>query len=468
MSEKKKQPREKVPRQPMPEQDHHERILNFDEVPYGYTEELAIREAGRCLQCKKPKCVEGCPVDIDIPAFIELISRKEYVAAARKIKEKNVLPAICGRVCPQEDQCELKCILGIKDKPVAIGNLERYVADYERENDLVSIPRVDVQREKRVAVVGAGPAGLTVAADLTLLGYSVTIFEALHQSGGVLVYGIPEFRLPKAVVGFEIEYLQNLGCRIEVNHIIGKLYSVDELLQDFDAIFLGLGAGLPRFMRIEGENLCNIFSANEYLTRINLMKAYRYPEYDTPLPRGIRVAVIGGGNVAMDSARSALRTGAAEVTIVYRRSRDELPARIEEVRHAEEEGIRFQLLTTPIRYIGDESNWVEGMECLRMELGEPDESGRRRPVPIEGSNFIYDCDLVVVAIGTGPNPIIFQSTPDIKRNVRGYIEVDSETMATSKKHVYAGGDIVTGSATVIEAMGAGRKAATAIHELLRR
>ncbi len=456
--------REKIPRQEMPEQDHLERTKNFNEVPYGYTPELARLEAARCLQCKKPKCIDGCPVDIDIPAFISLICQNKPAEAAQKIKEKNILPAICGRVCPQEDQCEALCVLDIKDKSVAIGNLERFVADYERDADLVAVPKIEAHRNKKVAVVGSGPAGLTVAADLTLRGYDVTIFEALHETGGVLVYGIPEFRLPKSIVSFEIEYLKKLGCKIVVNSIIGKLYSVDELFEDFDAVFLGLGAGLPRFMRIEGENLLNVYSANEYLTRINLMKAYKHPEYDTPLPKGKKVAVIGGGNVAMDSARCALRSGADEVTIVYRRSRKELPARIEEVRHAEEEGVRFKLLTAPLRYLGNEKNWVTGMECIQMELGEPDESGRRRPIPLEGSNFEYECDLVVVAIGTGPNPIIFQTSPDIKRNTRGYIEINPETMESSKKLVYAGGDIVTGSATVIQAMGAGRTAATAIHE----
>jgi glutamate synthase (NADPH/NADH) small chain len=456
----------KIPRQEMPEQDQKLRIYNFEEVPYGLTTELAMLEAGRCLQCKNAKCVDGCPVEVDIPEFIKLIRAEKFDEAAKKIKEKNVLPAICGRVCPQEDQCEAKCVLGIKDDPVAIGNLERFVADYERKMDLVSAPTIKKTTNKRIAVVGSGPSGLTVAADMRLLGYSVTIYEALHESGGVLVYGIPEFRLPKAIVGFEIDYLRKMGVRVEFNHVIGRILTIDELLENFDAVFLGLGAGLPRFMRLPGENLCNIFSANEYLTRMNLMKAYKFPEYDTPMPQGNKIVVIGGGNVAMDCARTALRSGADEVTIVYRRSRNELPARIEEVRHAEEEGVKFKLLNNPVRYNGTDQGWVKSMECIRMKLGEPDSSGRRKPIPIEGSNFTIECDMVIVAIGTGPNPIIFESTPDLKRNKWGYIEVNPETMETSKEFVYAGGDIVTGSATVIQAMGAGRIAAKAIHKKL--
>lgn len=456
----------KIPRQEMPEQDHNIRVHNFMEVPYGLTSELAILEANRCIQCKDPKCVDGCPVYIDIPGFIKLICEEKFDEAAKKIKERNVLPAVCGRVCPQEDQCEKTCILGIKDKPVAIGNLERFVADFERKMGLVKIPLIKEKRDKKIAVIGSGPGGLTCAADLIQLGYAVTIYEALHQPGGVLVYGIPEFRLPKTIVTFEIDYLQKLGCKIELNQIIGNIHTIDELMEDFDAVYIGVGAGLPRFMNIPGENLCNIFSANEYLTRINLMKAYKFPEYDTPLPHGKNVAVIGAGNVTMDCARCALRTGAEKVTIVYRRSRKEMPAREEEIRHAEEEGIKFKLLTNPVKYIGDKQNWVTGMECVQMKLGEPDESGRRRPIPIKGSNFIHNCDLVIVAIGAGPNPIIFSTTPDLKRNKWGYIEVNPETMETSKEFVYAGGDIVTGSATVIEAMGAGRITANAIHKKL--
>ncbi len=456
----------KIPRQEMPEQDQRLRIHNFQEVPYGYTSELASLEAGRCLQCKNPKCVEGCPVNINIPAFIKLITEEKFDAAAKKIKEHNILPALCGRVCPQESQCEKNCVLGLKDKPVAIGNLERFVADYERKMNLVKAPVIHKKNDKKIAVVGSGPSGLTVAADLIQLGYQVTIFEALHQTGGVLTYGIPEFRLPKSIVQFEINYLKNLGCRIELNHVIGNIITIDELLENFDAVFLGLGAGLPRFMNIEGESLGNIFSANEFLTRMNLMKAYRFPEYDTPMPKGNKVVVIGGGNVAMDCARMAIRTGSSEVTIVYRRSRHELPARNEEVRHAEEEGVKFRLLTNPIKYIGTDYSMVKAIECIQMKLGDVDSSGRRRPIPIEDSNFTIDCDMVIVAIGTGPNPIIFQSTPDIKRNKRGYIDVNPQTNETSKEFVYAGGDIVTGSATVIKAMGAGRKAANAIHKKL--
>lgn len=458
----------KIPRQDMPEQDRKIRIENFQEVPYGYTSELAMMEAGRCLQCKKPKCVDGCPVNVDIPGFITLITEEKYADAARKIKETNVLPAICGRVCPQETQCEIECILGIRDEPVAIGRLERFVADYERKMELVIMPEIKNSTGKKIAVVGSGPSGLTVAADMRLLGYEVTIFEALHESGGVLKYGIPEFRLPKAIVDYEINYLKELGVRIELNHIIGNVITVDELLEHFDGVFIGVGAGLPWFMDIENESLGNIFSANEYLTRMNLMKAYRFPEYDTPMPKGHDVAVIGGGNVAMDCARTAIRTGASNVTIVYRRSRNELPARIEEVHHAEEEGIQFKLLTSPVKYNGTDNNLVKGMECIKMELGAPDDSGRRRPVPVKDSNFILDCDLAIVAIGNGPNPIIFQTTPDMKLNRRSYIETDPLTMATTKDCVYAGGDIVTGSATVIEAMGAGRIAATAMHEKLSK
>ncbi len=454
----------KIPRQPMPEQDQKLRVNNFQEVPFGYTSELALLEAGRCLQCKKPKCVEGCPVNIDIPAFIALIAEEKFDAAAKKIKERNILPALCGRVCPQESQCEEKCILGIRDEPVAIGRLERFAADYERKMDLVEIPVIKKDTGKKIAVVGSGPGGLTVAADMRLLGYSVTIFEALHTPGGVLTYGIPEFRLPKSIVQFEIDYLKKLGCRVELNHVIGNVITVDELLEHFDAVYIGVGAGLPWFMGIDGESLGNVFSANEFLTRMNLMKAYKFPEYDTPMPKGSKVAVIGGGNVAMDCARTAIRTGATEVTIVYRRSRHELPARAEEVHHAEEEGIKFKLLTSPVKYIGTDNNIIKAMECIKMELGEPDASGRRRPVPIKDSNFILDCDLAIVAIGNGPNPIIFESSPDIKRNKRGYIDVNEETNETAKEFVYAGGDIVTGAATVILAMGAGRIAANAMHK----
>jgi len=457
----------KIPRQDMPEQDKTMRIHNHLEVPYGYTSELASLEAGRCLQCKTPGCVDGCPVNVDIPSFIKLMRENDYDGAAKKIKEKNVLPAICGRVCPQENQCEAKCVLGFKDKPVAIGKLERFVADYERKMDLVRIPVIKNKINKRIAVVGSGPGGLTVAADMAQLGYSVTVFEASHELGGVLTYGIPEFRLPKSIVQFEISYLKELGVRFELNHVIGNILTIDELLEHFDAVYIGVGAGLPLFMGIEGESLGNVFSSNEYLTRMNLMKAYKFPEYDTPMPRGNKVVVIGGGNVAMDSARTAIRTGSTEVTVIYRRSPNELPARLEEVHHAEEEGVRFRLLTSPVRYIGTDYNMVKSVECIRMELGEPDASGRRRPVAIENSNFIIECDLAIVAIGTGPNPIIFRTAPNLKRNKWGYIDVDPETNETSIPNVYAGGDIVTGSATVIQAMGAGRIAANAMHKKLK-
>ncbi|MCX6235197.1 MAG: NADPH-dependent glutamate synthase [Bacteroidetes bacterium] len=452
----------------MPEQDRKLRIENFQEVPYGFTSELALLEAGRCLQCKVPKCVNGCPVNVDIPSFIRLITEEKFNAAVKKIKETNVLPSICGRVCPQENQCESQCILGKRDEPVAIGRLERFVADYERKMDLVTVPEIKHSTGMKIAVIGSGPGGLTVAADMRQLGYEVTVFEALHESGGVLTYGIPEFRLPKSIVQSEIDYLRKLGVRFELNHIIGNILTVEELLQHFNAVYVGVGAGLPWFMGIEGESLGNIFSANEYLTRMNLMKAYRFPEYDTPMPRGNKVAVIGGGNVAMDCARTAIRTGANEVTIIYRRSRQELPARQEEVHHAEQEGIKFKLLNSPVRYLGTDTKLIKGIECIQMQLGEPDSSGRRRPIPVEGSNYTIECDLAIVAVGNGPNPILFKSTPDIKLNKRGYIEANPETGETSKEFVYAGGDIVTGSATVILAMGAGRIAARAMHEKLTK
>ena len=461
-----KKEKQKIPKQKMPEQDPKVRAKNFKEVPFGYPPELAQLEASRCLQCKKPKCIEGCPVEIDIPAFIKLISDGDYVGAARKLKERNGLPAVCGRVCPQEDQCEKVCIVGKKDDPVAIGRLERFAADWERAKGEVFVPEKAPSTGKKVAVVGAGPAGLTLAGDLILKGHEVTVFEALHKAGGVLIYGIPEFRLPKEIVDAEVHYLERLGVRVEVDCVIGRLETVDELLQEYDAIFLGLGAGLPQFLNIPGENLCGIYSANEYLTRSNLMKAYLFPQYDTPIARGKNVAVFGAGNVAMDSARTALRLGADKVRIVYRRSREEMPARIEEIHHAEEEGIEFFLLTAPIKFLGDDNGWVTGVECLRMELGEPDESGRRRPIPIKGSEFQLECDMAVVAIGAGANPLLPTTTPGLELNKRGYIVADLETGKTTKPGVWAGGDIVTGSATVILAMGAGRKAGNSIHEYL--
>ncbi|MBW2058882.1 MAG: NADPH-dependent glutamate synthase [Deltaproteobacteria bacterium] len=468
MSEEKPKKR-KIPMQKMPEQPPEVRKRNFDEVPLGYSPEAAQLEASRCLQCKKPKCVEGCPVGIDIPGFIRLIEEGDFDAAARKIKETNALPAICGRVCPQEDQCQKTCILGKKAEPVAIGRLERFAADWERTKGKMILPQKAAPTGKRVAVVGSGPAGLTVAGDLILKGHEVTIFEALHKAGGVLVYGIPEFRLPKAIVQAEVDYLMKLGVKVEPNSVIGRIETVDGLLEDgFDAVFLGLGAGLPMFMNIPGENLCGIYSANEYLTRSNLMKAYLFPEYDTPIARGKDVCVLGAGNVSMDSARTALRLGADRVRIVYRRSRAEMPARIEEIHHAEEEGVEFLLLTTPVRFLGNEDGWVKGMECIKMELGEPDDSGRRRPIPIKGSEHILECDLVVVAIGAGANPLLPTQTPGLELNRRGYIVADPATGKTTKRGVWAGGDIVTGSATVILAMGAGRHAADSIHDYLTR
>jgi glutamate synthase (NADPH/NADH) small chain len=452
----------KIPRQMMPQQNAKTRIRNFKEVPFGYNVEQAQREASRCIQCKKPLCYEGCPVNIDIPAFIKLIGEGDFIGAARKIKETNGLPAVCGRVCPQEDQCEKVCIVGKKSDPVCIGNLERFVADYEREHGDVFIPDIPEKTGHRIAVVGSGPAGLTAAGDLAKMGHDVTIFETLHKAGGVLVYGIPEFRLPKYIVESEVDYLRKLGVKIELNSIIGKSETVDELLNNgFDAVFLGTGAGLPMFMQIPGENLNGVYSANEYLTRVNLMKAYD-PEYETPVLRKKKVAVLGAGNVAMDAARTALRLGGEDVYIVYRRSRKEMPARIDEIHHGEEEGLKFNFLMNPIRIIGDDKGWVKGLECIKMELGEPDESGRRRPIPIEGSETVLDVECVIVAIGNGPNPLVPATTPGLKTNRRGNIVADEETGLTSKKGVFAGGDIVTGAATVILAMGAGKKAAVAI------
>jgi glutamate synthase (NADPH) small chain len=459
--------KEKIPRQPMPEQKPEIRRRNFEEVPLGYTPDLAVKEAGRCLQCKKPSCIEGCPVSIEIPAFIQLIAQGEFTRAVRKIWERNALPAVCGRVCPQEIQCEGQCILGKKDQPVAIGNLERFVADYERAHGKGELPPKAAPTGKRVAVVGSGPSGLTVAGDLILKGHDVTIFEAFHKPGGVLVYGIPEFRLPKEIVYSEVNFLERLGAKVQLNTVVGKTITLDELFsQGYEAVYIGVGAGLPSFLNVPGENLIGIYSANEYLTRSNLMKAYLFPEYDTPVARGKNVAVFGAGNVAMDSARTAMRLGADKVRIIYRRSREEMPARVAEIHHAEEEVIEFHLLTAPMRFLGDEKGRVRGFECLKMELGEPDESGRRRPVPVEGSKFEMECDLAVIAVGAGANPLLTSATPDIKLNRRGYIIADPETGKTAKKGVWAGGDIVTGQATVILAMGAGRKASDSIHQYL--
>jgi len=464
----KKEKKEKVPRQAMPEQEPKKRISNFNEVPHGYTKELALAEASRCIQCKKPTCVEGCPVDVAIPEFIKLISEGHFIEAAWKLKETNALPAVCGRVCPQEDQCEKLCILGKKGDPVAVGRLERFAADFERESGNIMIPKVASPTGKKIAIVGAGPAGLTIAGDLVKIGHDVTIFEALHKAGGVLIYGIPEFRLPKAIVDAEVNYLEKLGVKIVLNAAIGRLKTVDDLFAEgFHAVFLGVGAGAPVFMNIPGENLSGIYSANEYLTRSNLMKAYLFPEYDTPIAKGKNVAVVGGGNVAMDSVRTALRLGAENAYIIYRRSEVELPARKEEVHHAHEEGVQFKILHNPVEYIGDENGWVKQIKCIRMELGEPDDSGRRRPIPIKGSEFTIDVDTVVVAIGTEANPVIPRTTPGLETNKWGYIVTKSEAGETSREGVYAGGDIVTGSATVILAMGAGRQAASAIDAFVK-
>jgi glutamate synthase (NADPH/NADH) small chain len=453
---------ERPSRPKMPQRPPEERIKDFNEVPLGLSEEVAVAEARRCIQCKKPTCIEGCPVEIDIPGFIKLLSQGELDGAIAKIKEKNSLPAICGRVCPQEDQCESKCILGRRGQPVAIGYLERFLADYEREKG-VKAPSLPPPRDKKVAVIGSGPAGLTCAGDLARMGYKVTIFEALHAPGGVLVYGIPEFRLPKAIVAQEVDYVQSLGVELKVSRVIGKTFTLDDLKDEgYQAFFIGTGAGLPYFLEVPGENLNGIYSANEFLTRSNLMKAYLFPRYDTPLKVGQSVAVIGGGNVAMDSARTALRLGAKEVCLVYRRTKKEMPARIEEVERAEEEGVNCIILTNPVRFLGNENGWVTGIECIQMELGEPDESGRRRPVPVPGSEFVIPIDTVVVAIGQGPNPLLLETIPGLQLNRRGYIAADAETGATSLAGVFAGGDIVTGAATVISAMGAGKRSAQAI------
>jgi glutamate synthase (NADPH/NADH) small chain len=452
-------------RREMPKQQPEVRRHNFNEVALGYPVETAVEEARRCLQCKNPKCVKNCPVEINIPGFIKCIAERDFTGGIRILKEKNCLPAICGRVCPQEEQCEETCVLRIKGAPSAIGRLERFLADWEAEQGELEMPKIPPLTGKSVAVIGGGPAGLTVAGDLIKLGHKVTIFEALHEMGGVLIYGIPEFRLPKAIVKREVEYLQKLGVEILTDYVVGKTRPLDSLLEEYDVVFVGSGAGLPWFMNIPGENLNGVYSANEYLTRMNLMKGFLFPEYQTPIKDHKRVAVIGGGNVAMDCARTALRLG-AESRIIYRRSRQELPARLEEVENAEEEGVVFDFLTLPIRYIGDENGWVKKIECLRMKLGEPDSSGRRRPVPIEGSEFILPMDAVICAIGNSPNPLIAATTPGLEVGKRGNIVADEETGKTSKERVWAGGDVVTGAATVILAMGAGRKAARSIHEYL--
>ncbi|MFY9378575.1 MAG: NADPH-dependent glutamate synthase [Peptococcia bacterium] len=459
----------KVDRVPMPSREPEERKKEFSEVALGYTPEMASAEASRCLDCKVPQCVKGCPVEINIPGFIKAISEGDMAKSAEILKDKNNLPAVCGRVCPQESQCEARCIVGIKGEPVAIGRLERYVADWERENNTNKSEKKTNSPKEKVAIVGSGPAGLTAAADLAKLGYQVTVFEALHTPGGVLMYGIPEFRLPKDIVEKEIDFIRSLGVDIQVNAVIGKSSTVDELLEDgYEAVFIATGAGLPNFMNIPGENLNGVYSANEFLTRTNLMKAYKFPEYGTPIKVGKKVAVIGAGNVAMDSARTALRLGAEESYIVYRRSAEEMPARHEEVEHAEEEGVQFKLLTSPVAYKGDENGNLISMTLQKFELGEPDESGRRRPVAIPDSEYEMEIDTVIVAIGQGPNPLVPRTTPGLVLTKRGNIQADEETGQTSRENIFAGGDIVTGAATVILAMGAGKRAARAIDQYLQK
>lgn len=457
----------KKKRQEMPEQAPEKRIKNFNEVPLGFTEEMAIEEANRCLQCAKPFCIEGCPVQIDIPGFIKLIKERKFRQAIELIKDYNILPSICGRVCPQEDQCEDSCILGNKGEPIAIGNLERFLGDWERKNMLKSCPECKPANGIKVAVIGSGPAGLTCAADLAKEGYDVTIFEAFHAGGGVLVYGIPEFRLPKEIVKDEIDTLKMLDVKIKYNRVIGKILSIEDLREmGYKAFFIGVGAGLPIIFKYSGIELNGVLTANEFLTRANLMKAYKFPEYDTPIDIGKVVTVIGGGNVALDSARVALRLGAEKVKVVYRRSEVEMPARREEYHHAKDEGISFEFLTNPIKFIGDEKGNVQEMQVISMELGDPDESGRKRPIPIEGSNFSIKTDMVIIAIGTKANPILINSIPELKLNKWGYIETD-EKGNTNIEDVFAGGDIVTGSATVISAMGQGRITAKSIDQYLR-
>lgn len=452
-------------RQKMPLQDPKIRAANFDEVALGFTEKQAVEEAKRCIQCKKPSCMKGCPVEVKIPGFLKDVAEGDFDSAIKEIKTDNALPAVCGRVCPQETQCEQVCVLSKKGASVSIGRLERFVSDYERRKG-VQVPEKPDPTGKKIAVVGSGPAGLTAAADLAKMGHSITIFEALHEAGGVLIYGIPEFRLPKEIVRAEVEYVKKLGVTVLLDHVIGKIETVDDLLSEFDAVFLGTGAGLPVFMNIDGENLNGVYSANEFLTRVNLMKSYKFPDYDTPIKKGKHVVVVGGGNVAMDSARCALRLGAEEVTIVYRRGEDEMPARAEEIEHAKEEGIIFRLLTNPVRIIGDGKNWVTHVECINMHLCEPDESGRCRPEAMSGTEHKIEADVVVIAIGTSPNPLVPRTTRGLDITKNGMI-VAKENGETTKKGVYAGGDAITGSATVISAMGAGKKAARAIDEYVR-
>jgi glutamate synthase (NADPH/NADH) small chain len=460
--------RMKIPRQQPLEQAAVDRITNFLEVSYGFDDERSLVEAKRCLECKTPYCIDGCPVGIDIPGFIQLVVQGEYLAAVNRIREANYLPAICGRVCPQESQCEEVCVLGKKLTPVAIGKLERFVADYEMRNNLFTVPEIKEKREEKVAVVGSGPAGLTCAAELAKLGYQVTIFEALHAVGGVLRYGIPEFRLPKEILDIETRRIEALGVKIYTNFVIGRTATIDELFDEwgFKAIFLATGAGTPNFLGIPGENLSGVYSANEFLTRVNLMGAYKFPENDTPIRIGKSAAVIGGGNTAMDAVRTARRLGARQAYLIYRRSRQEMPAREEEIHHAEEEGIQFMLLTNPVRILGDDNSWVRGVECQKMELGEPDESGRRRPVPVAGSEFVVEIQTLIEAIGQRPNPIIQATTPGLETSKRGTV-VTNPVQATSRRGIFAGGDLTRGGATVILAMRDGKQAASAIHEYLQ-
>ena len=451
----------------MPEQDPDVRNKNFDEVALGYTPEMAMEEAQRCLHCKNKPCVGGCPVNVPIPEFIEKVAAGDFEAAYQVITRENALPAICGRVCPQEDQCEGRCVRGIKGEPVGIGRMERFVADYHMAKGDTTVPEIEKNGIK-VAVIGCGPSGITCAGELARKGYDVTVFEALHKPGGVLSYGIPEFRLPKALVAKEIENVEKLGVDIETNVIVGKSITIDDLMSDgYKAVFIGSGAGLPKFLNIPGENLLGVYSANEFLTRVNLMKAFKFPETPTPVKIGKKVAVVGAGNVAMDAARTAKRLGAEEVYIVYRRSEEECPARLEEVHHAKEEGIIFKFLNNPCKILGDENGYVTGMEVVKQELGEPDASGRRRPIPIEGSNYVMGVDSVIISVGTSPNPLLRTTTPGLDTQKWGGIIVDEATMETSKEYVYAGGDAVTGAATVILAMGAGKTSAAAIDEKIK-
>jgi len=450
----------------MPEQPAKERVKNFNEVPYGYSKETAIEEAKRCLQCKNKPCIEGCPVEIDIPDFIKQIAAGDFDKAVEVLKNKTSLPAVCGRVCPYESQCEGECTLLKIGEPVAIGRLERFLADYEREKGMI-IPKLPKATGKKVAVVGAGPAGLTCAGDLAKMGHGVTVFEALHAPGGVLMYGIPEFRLPKDIVNAEVDYIKKLGVEIKYDIVVGKTITVDELFEDYDAVFIGTGAGLPRWLRIPGENLDGVYSANEFLTRVNMMKAYRFPEYDTPVKIGKIVATFGAGNVAMDCARTSLRLGAEKSYIIYRRSDVEMPARNEEIEHAKEEGVIFKLLTNPTKFIGDENGFLTEVECIKMKLGEPDDSGRRRPIPIEGSEEKIKIDTALVAIGQSPNPLIPQTVKDLEIERWGNIKTDKDGK-TSIPGLFAGGDIATGAATVILAMGAGKRAARSIDTYLKK